>query len=166
MGRLIDLSGKHFGRLKVIGRAGSAFGEATWLCDCDCGQQTEARGYYLRTGQTQSCGCLHSEIASGTFTYLNRTHGKDNTPEHVSWEQMKQRCNNPKHHAWEYYGGRGITVCASWQDSFETFLHDMGPRPANTSLDRIDPDGNYEPGNCRWADARTQRHNRSKRMAA
>jgi hypothetical protein len=79
---------------------------------------------------------------------------------------MKTRCLNPAFHAYHRYGGRGITVCSGWRDSFETFLRDMGPCPTNLSLDRIDNDGHYEPGNCRWTTAMTQTRNRSPRARA
>jgi hypothetical protein len=87
-------------------------------------------------------------------------HGQANSPEYVSWRAMKARVSDPNNKDWKYYGGRGLTVCAEWLSSFSTFLHDMGPRPQGTTLDRIDPNGNYEPGNCRWADALTQSRNR------
>lgn len=87
------------------------------------------------------------------------THGYTGTRTFKSWESMKQRCFNPNSPDYERYGGRGVTVCAQWKHSFETFLSDMGERPEECSLDRIDSDGNYEPSNCRWADAKTQQRN-------
>jgi hypothetical protein len=89
----------------------------------------------------------------------NTTHGLTDTPEHRSWAHMKNRCTNPNNDAWKHYGGRGIRVCDSWLESFEQFLADMGERPNGTSLDRIDVDGHYEPGNCRWATAVEQNNN-------
>lgn len=163
MSKLIDLTGKKFGRLTVIGRCESLFGEATWCCKCECGTETIVRGYYLRTGTTQSCGCLHREITVAIYEKVNLTHGHTHTPAHISWEQMKQRCLNPKHHAWKLYGGRGITVCERWRNSFADFLADMGERPEGKSLDRIDSDGNYEPSNCQWTDPKGQCRNRRKR---
>jgi hypothetical protein len=87
-------------------------------------------------------------------------HGRHGTPTYRSWRSMKTRCTNPNHEGYTYYGGRGIRVCDRWAESFETFLADMGDRPEGTSLDRIDPDGDYEPGNVRWATASEQRRNR------
>lgn len=92
---------------------------------------------------------------------LNKKHGQTATPTWNSWYAMQRRCHEIANPAYERYGGRGITVCDRWRDSFEAFLTDMGERPLGKTLDRIDPDGNYEPGNCRWATPLEQRHNRS-----
>jgi hypothetical protein len=86
------------------------------------------------------------------------SHGMSGTPTYASWQAMKARCQNPNDIGWRLYGGRGIKVCPEWQ-TFVGFLADMGERPEETSLDRIDPDGHYEPGNCRWADSITQANN-------
>lgn len=166
MPQLLDITGHKFGRLKVLHRAGTSNGEATWACICECGKTKNVRGYYLRNGITESCGCLHREISSRVYSNLNLTHAMTNSREYRTWQSMVQRCCNQKHHAWRNYGGRGITICSRWRESFEAFVGDMGHRPPGMSIDRIDPDGNYEPGNCRWADPVTQRRNRSRKVMA
>lgn len=102
----------------------------------------------------------HDGVGRGALGAHLTTHGMSHSREFRSWEHAKSRVSNPNHHAWADYGGRGITMAPEWLASFEAFYAYMGPRPAGTSLDRIDPDGNYEPGNVRWADAKTQGSNR------
>lgn len=151
--------GDVFGRLTVKKRVPGGR-RPRYLCVCKCGQRKEIDGQSLRRGQTRSCGCLHRD-ASRT----RRTHGESRardgrpTPTYKSWQGMRQRCENPKSEKYRLYGARGISVCERWR-RFENFLADMGERPEGTTLDRIDPDGNYTPTNCRWADATTQSRNR------
>jgi hypothetical protein len=153
----IELSGRRFGRLVVRAYAGAK----RWDCVCDCGSHTVVWGGHLRRGETKSCGCLHRELAKACAT----KHGMYGTREYRSWQGMKQRCCNPEHVAYESYGGRGITVCEEWRLSFEAFFADMLERPPGTSLDRINNDGNYEPGNCCWSDAKQQAENRRPQRA-
>ncbi len=163
---VVDMIGKRFGRLAVVGQSESKLWRARWVCVCDCGREAVVDGANLRTGHVQSCGCLQRDsiAAVGKRT---RKHGAaiDKTPEYAAWASMKTRCFNPKAQQYANYGARGITVCAAWRDSFEAFIADMGARPSSKhSLDRIDNERGYEPENCRWATVHqqnnNQRHNR------
>lgn len=170
MRRPIDMTGARVGRLAVIGRAPTPAGstKAFWTCRCDCGNETRVPGVRLRGPRpTRSCGCLVRDTLA-TFRVVGGpgrppTHGLSQTLEYHSWINMIYRCTRPDHPQWANYGGRGITVCDRWLDpeqGMNNFYADMGPRPSpDLSIDRIDNDGNYEPGNCRWADDKTQRAN-------
>lgn len=117
----------------------------------------------LRSGGTVSCGCYHKDdLSERTRRHGALAHWCGQAPaEYRIWQAMRQRCNDPSHHNFRHYGGRGIAVCSRW-DSFEAFLADMGPRPSpKHSIDRIDVRGAYEPSNCRWADAKTQARNKN-----
>lgn len=163
MGKLVRLDGMRFNRLLVIERSGAttADGNVIWKCVCDCGNEKNIKGRSLTSGATQSCGCLHKEYREAKFKLVNVSHGMRRTPVYRSWMNMKARCLNPNHGAYKRYGGRGITVCARWIDSFENFYEDMGDRPEGMTLDRERSDGNYEKANCRWATKTTQANNRS-----
>lgn len=152
-----DLSGHRFGRLVAIRDAGRDAGHhRLWLCQCDCGQETTVSTNRLRTGNTKSCGCLYREA----HTTHGATRGGRRTVEFTAWSHMLRRCNDHRHPQFKDYGGRGIRVCARWDD-FAAFAADMGPRPSpKHSLDRIDVNGNYDPSNCRWATKDVQQHNR------
>lgn len=145
-----DLSNKVFGRLTVIKEVNIGLFE----CSCICGNIKTIRRGQLTTGKTKSCGCLQIEnrIKHGHGIRSNRS------PEYVSWYSMKQRVTNPNHKYYDYYGGRGIIIISRW-DSFENFLEDMGPSGGLT-LDRKDPNGNYEKDNCKWSTRAEQVANR------
>lgn len=149
MSKFIDLTGKTFGRLTVVERAeNDKWNKTQWKCKCSCGNINIVLGHSLRCGDTKSCGCLRTEIlAKGNFV-----HGMVYSPEYNTWEKMIQRCRNPNNQAFKYYGGRGIEVCQEWKDSFLVFYNHVGKRPSpKHSIDRIDNDGNYEPGNVKWS---------------
>lgn len=164
MGAFVDITGQKFGRLTVLGRAGKhACGVITWLCQCDCGEETTATAQNLKTGNTMSCGCVYRDMIEqkkGKIFSDPTTHGMSNSPEWVSYRAMIARCYNEKHHSYRHYGACGITVCLRWLESFENFFADMGARPSEKTLDRIRSSGNYEPGNCRWATPLEQSNNR------
>ena len=126
------------------------------LYECMCGNTFVAHRGNVKPGHTKSCGCWQAESRVVSHT----THGFRGTPTYASWANMKNRCLNPKVPKYKDYGARGITVCKRWLDSFASFIADMGERPAHLTLDRINNDGNYEPGNCRWATAKQQVNNR------
>lgn len=167
-----DLAGQPFGRLTVshlVGKDGA--GNVLWSCRCECGSEATVRTADLTSHNTRSCGCLKRAHLLGNVR--RQTHGGRNTPEYEAWRRIKKCCFVPATKAYPHYGGRGITVCAGWRDSFEAFLADVGRKPQkNLSLDRKDNEGHYScghcaectekgwPANCHWATATQQHRNK------
>lgn len=165
MSWLKDEIGNRYGMLVVIGRVPNKTTKARWLCQCDCGNKTEADGDALRISHKTSCGCNHFRSGSENGNFKGG-HYKDRLY-HV-WTSMKQRCGNPKKAKYKYYGGRGISVCSEWNE-YEVFRswayangYDENGKYGETTLDRINPDGNYCPENCRFVNLSVQNKNRHK----
>lgn len=151
-----EQAGRKYGRWTITAMASDVrTKQPLALCDCDCGTRSKLIHFRtMRAGTSRSCGCLAQS--------LRTKHSLSGTPEYIVWVAMRARCHNPKSPNYAYYGGRGIKVCDRWLNDMAAFVSDMGPRPSpNHSIDRKDGNGNYEPGNCRWATKMEQIVNRS-----
>lgn len=155
--KLEILTGRVFGRLTVGECAGKKGRFYRWHCTCECGTETVVFASALRHGVTKSCGCL--KFDSKPRLKHGESGRKRHSREYRIWAGMRARCLQPDNPNYQRYGARGISICDRWME-FQNFLKDMGRCPAGLSIDRINNDGNYEPGNCRWADKKTQALNR------
>jgi hypothetical protein len=158
--QMLDLIGRRFGRLMVQEFVGKdKHKQPTWRCICDCGATTEVSSSNLKGGRTQSCGCYNKEVASLRSTTHGQTKGGNKSKTYKTWADIKSRCYDVNHPRYEDYGGRGIKVYLPWH-KFENFYKDVGDIPEGMTFDRIDNDGNYEPGNWRFATYIEQNNNR------
>jgi hypothetical protein len=175
MSAVVDLIGRQFGRLIVLRRAtNNSRGGTRWVCKCGCDKEITVEGDNLKSGNTQSCGCLQQERRQEImFAFHQRNHGKPgpafkhghrgrkSSPTYLSWSAMKQRCLDPNAEKYPKYGALGVTVCDRWlgEDGFKNFLTDLGERPEGTTLGRFGDVGNYEPQNVKWMTPAEQHHN-------
>lgn len=150
------MTGMRYGRLVGVGHAHTLHGHAHWLFQCDCGTEVVINGTSVRAGKTSSCGCLHREISAARLTVHGRRAQKRHDPTYRAWQAMNDSCANRASPKFRDCGARGVRVCADWESDFEAFVTDLGERPEGSVLVRVDRSGDFQPENCRWAQARTR----------
>lgn len=157
-----DLSNKRFGRLVAIRVTKTVRRNKYWLCFCDCGEQKEIREGHLLSGNTKSCGCLNRELSKERIIRASTVHGESHTRLYRIWRDMKTRCSCSSTSSFKNYGERGIRVNSVWESSYAVF-RDWALKNGyaeNLTIDRVNPNGNYEPSNCRWITIQEQQKNR------
>ena len=161
MNKPLNLTNKQFGKLFVTSRAdNNKFGQSQWAVKCKCGNESVVAGSKLVSGHTQSCGCLAVETCTKRSTKHGQASRAGKSREYNAWREMKRRCLNPHSKSYSLYGGKGVTVCPEWVDSFEVFFSHVGHCPDKYELDRVDNSKGYEPNNVRWSSETTQSRNR------
>lgn len=156
--KILDIVGHRYGKLVAVSPQPGK--KQRWLWQCDCGGRKTIVYYSVKAGLTRSCGCLRTEAIRKRPAKHGHRRGNKSTPTLQSYANAKDRCTNPNSHNWNWYGGRGITMCERWIESFENFLADMGEAPKGYTLERCDNEIGYTPENCRWATKADQAKNK------